>query len=241
MHVLVEYNKNYEDVCKELSLLNFIPVTIFKLRLSGKLEIISQLEKIRELKKRINPKCSAIQVQIDKMENSTVGTVNSLRSEFDIVIGLGGLNKINRFFLEDTLIDFLRDPHNVIFRNKMDFIHHQNSGINHVLCNLANERDIGMFFSLNFVLGQNKNIAKEFGRISQNIKFCQKYKVDVLLNFAISNVNQIKSCNQLKKISTLFNLSSQMSSKNNTLLGDVINKNKFRASDKHVIDGISFK
>lgn len=241
MFVLVDYNKNYSDVCLELEKLNYNPITIFKLRLSGKKEIIEQMEKIRELKSRINPKFSAIQVQVDKMENTSVGTVNSLRNDFDIVIGLGGLNKINRFFLEDTLVDFLRDPHNVIFRSKMDFIHHQNSGINHVLCNLANERDIGMFFSLNFVTGLDKNKAKEFGRISQNIKFCQKYKVPVLLSFAISNVNQIKTCDQLKKISSLFNFSSQMASKNVSILEDTVKKNKFRLSDKHIIDGIRFK
>jgi RNase P/RNase MRP subunit p30 len=241
MFVLVEYNKNYSDVCLELSKLNYTPITIFKLRLNGKSEIISQMEKIRELKSRITPKFSAIQVQLDKMENTSVGTVNSLRNDFDIVIGLGGLNKINRFFFEDTLVDFVRDPHNVIFRSKMDFIHHQNSGINHVLCKLAHERDIGMFFSLNFVLGEDKNKTKEFGRVSQNIKFCQKYKVPVLLSFAISNVNQIKTCNQLKKISSLFNLSSQMAAQSISILEDTVKKNKFRLSSKHIIDGIRFK
>jgi RNase P/RNase MRP subunit p30 len=241
MFVLVEYNKNYSDVCCELSRLNYTPITIFKLKLNGKSGIIEQIEKIRELKSRINPKFSAVQVQVEKMENTSVGTVNSLRSDFDIVIGLGGLNKINRFFLEDTLVDFLRDPHNVIFRSKMDFIHHQNSGINHVLCCLARDRDIGMFFSLNFVIGQDKNKAKEFGRVSQNIKFCCKYKVPVLLTFAISSVNQIKTCSQLKKISSLFDFSSQMAAQNLLLLDDIVKKNKFRLSEKHIIDGIRFK
>ena len=101
---------------------------------------------------------------IEQINVEHVGFVNTL-NDFDLVIGLGGLNKVNRFFFEDTLVDFVRDPHNVIFRSKMDFIHHQNSGINHVLCKLANERDIGMFFSLNFVLGENKNKAKEFGLV----------------------------------------------------------------------------
>jgi RNase P/RNase MRP subunit p30 len=241
MFVLVEYNKNYSDVCCELSKLDYTPITIFKLRLNGKKEIIEQLGKIKELRARISPKYSAVQVQLDKMENTSVGTVNSLRNDFDLVIGLGGLNKVNRFFFEDTLVDFVRDPHNVIFRSKMDFIHHQNSGINHVLCKLANERDIGMFFSLNFVLGENKNKAKEFGRVSQNIKFCQKYNVPVVLSFAVSNVNQIKTCNQLKKISSLFNLSSQMMSQNVSILQDTVKKNKFRLSNKHIIDGIEFK
>lgn len=163
MFVLMDYNKNYSEVCLELEGKGCSPVTIFKLCLNGKKGISEQLERISELKSRIKPKFSAVEVLVERLENSSVGTVNSLKSRFDLVIGLGGLNKVNRFFLEDTQVDFLRDPHNVFFRSKMDFIHHFNSGINHVLGRLASERGIGFIFSLNFVSGKKKNVAKEFG------------------------------------------------------------------------------
>jgi len=240
MFVLVDYNKNYSDVCSELSLKGYSLVTIFKLCLNGKNSINLQMEKIRELKKRINPKYCAVQVQIDRFENSTVGTINSLKLEFDLVIGLGGLNKINRFFLEDIQVDFLRDPHNVIFRSKMDFIHHFNSGINHVLCSLAEQRNIGFIFSLNFVSGKGKNIAKEFGRICQNISFARKFNVPVYLNFIIGNVNQIKSSSELVKIGSLFDMDIKQKKDISRIIENKIEENNFKKSDKYICDGIHF-
>lgn len=241
MFVLVDYNKNYSDVCSELKLRGYTPVTVFKLNLNGKLGIIEQNEKIKELRSRIKPKYSAVQVQIDKLENNSIGVVNSLRNDFDLVIGLGGLNKINRFFVEDTLIDFLRDPQNVIFRSKMDFIHHFNSGLNHILCNMAKERDIGFIFSLNFVSGVSKNIAKEFGRITQNVSFARKYDVPIYLNFVIGHLNSIKSPNELSKIGSLVDMSSKQCSEISTIIEKVIKKNEFRRSDKYVCEGIHFE
>lgn len=241
MFVLIDYNKNYESIVSELKKRNVTPVVLFKLTLNGKNQIKEQFEKINELKQRIKPKYSAIQIQIDRIENTTIGTINNLKNNYDLVIGLGGLNKINRLFLEDTNVDFLRDPHNVIFRSKMDFIHHFNSGINHVLCQFARDKGTGMIFSLNFIEGKDKNKAKEIGRITQNISFCNRYNIPVYLNFVIRNVNQIKSIFEIKAISSLFNMSSKMKNDIEVVLENKINENKDRISDKYIAPGLKFE
>ncbi len=69
---------------------------------------------------------------------------------------------------------------NMIFsfedNNKRDFIHQRASGLNHILCRLAKENNIVIGFSLNSILNaENKHVI--LGRMMQNIKLCNKFKV----------------------------------------------------------------
>ena len=62
---------------------------------------------------------------------------------------------------------------------KRDFIHHRNSGLNHVLATIAHTHNIKVAFNLNSLLNmENKNI---FARISQNIRLCRKYKIPMVI------------------------------------------------------------
>ena len=63
-----------------------------------------------------------------------------------------------------------------------DFIHHRASGLNQVLCKIAHENKVAIGFSFSTILNLE---SKVFGRISQNIKLCRKYKVKtVIASFA---------------------------------------------------------
>ena len=238
MFVLVEYNDFYEKNIKNIKKHNFIPITLFKISLNGKNQIKEQLLQIEIQKKTLKPQYSAIQVTIERLENSTIGTINNLKNYFDLVIGLGGLNKINRFFIEDTQIDLIQDPHNSLFKTKMDFIHHFNSGLNQVLCKIAKEKEIGLFISLNFTQVIKKNFAKEFGRINQNLKFARKYNIPIYLNYIIRDSNQLKTPFELKSIMSLFDLSLSQKTNSINLLEQKIKENNFKKSEKAICDGI---
>lgn len=239
MFVLVDYNNSYRESIQECSKYKLTVVTMFRIILDNKNNIKTQLDKIKDLKIKLKPKFSAIHITIDKLENSTIGTINNLKQEFDLVIGLGGLNKINRFLIEDTQIDLLMDPQNSYFKTKIDFIHHLNSGMNQVLCKAAKEKRIGLFFSLNFTSGKPYNFAKEFGRINQNIKFARKYDLLVYLNFIIQNKYQVKTINQIKTISKLFDISTSQTKQITTIIEEKITKNKLKKSQKYVSEGIT--
>ena len=67
---------------------------------------------------------------------------------------------------------------------KKDFIHHRASGLNHILCKLANENNIIIGFSLSSIINAG-NKAAIMGRIMQNISMCRKFKVKtVIASFA---------------------------------------------------------
>lgn len=241
MFILIKYNEFYEKNVKEALKYNFRPITLFEIKLNNKNQIKEDIQRLISLINRLKPKYSAIKIILEKIENSTIGTVNNFKNYFDIVIGFGGLNKINRFFLEQTQIDFLLDPQNSYYNTKIDFIHHFNSGINDVLCKLAKEKNIGFLFSLNFTYKNKNYIPKEIGRINQNLKFARKYKIQTHINFIIKRQNQIKSQIELQAITSLFDMSTLQIKENMNILENTIKSNTHKKSDKYICEGIEFE
>lgn len=238
MFVLIEYNEFYSENLKKCQEFNLIPIIMFKIILRDKVQIKKGIEELNQLKSKLSPKFSAVQISLEKIENSTIGTVNNMKNNFDIVIGLGGLNKVNRFFLESCQIDFLQDPQNTLFLGKMDFIHHFNSGLNHILCKIAKEKNIGLISTLNFSYGKKFYIPKEIGRINQNLKFARKYGIPSIINFIVKFPTQIKTIVELKGIMSFFDLSPIQKKESFEILEKKIKENKFKNSEKYISRGI---
>lgn len=65
---------------------------------------------------------------------------------------------------------------------RKDFFHHRNSALNHVLCQIAKEKNKSIVFSFNNLLVANKKMrALYLGRMRQNMMMCRKFKVDVII------------------------------------------------------------
>ena len=101
------------------------------------------------------------------------------RNHFNIVIG--GNEIINRKIVENKNVQLLLDSE----PNEEDFMHSRNSGLNQVLVKLAKKNNIIIGFNFNRILKlDNKEKAKLFGKIMQNIRLCNKYKVKMhIINF----------------------------------------------------------
>jgi len=99
----------------------------------------------------------------------------------------------NRDVLEKSKADVLFDLER---QSKNDFLHHRASGLNHILCNLANKNKIIIGFSFNSILN-SKNMAQILGRISQNIKLCRKYKVKMSIASFAKNAYEMRSTHDL--------------------------------------------
>ena len=83
---------------------------------------------------------------------------------------------------------------------KKDFIHHRASGLNQVLCRLANENDVIIGFSLSSILNaENKSLV--LGRIMQNISLCRKFKVKTAIASFAQKPFEMRS---IHDISSLF-------------------------------------
>src|SRR3989344_5678244 len=61
-----------------------------------------------------------------------------------------------------------------------DDLHYRKSGLDHVLCNLANKNRISVGFNFSDVLNA-KDRGKIIGRMMQNAMLCKKYKVNVVV------------------------------------------------------------
>jgi len=87
----------------------------------------------------------------------------------------GGKDSVNRKAVENKTVDILMSPEKG--RNK-DFMKSRNSGLNQVLCKLANKNDVAIGYDFNYLLkakeSQRSNII---GRMKFNVKLCNKYKL----------------------------------------------------------------
>lgn len=124
-------------------------------------------------------------------------TKRDLRKNLDkehglrIVIG----SKNNRIAVETKKIDILLSPEKGV---KKDSLHHRNSGLNHVVCKLAQKNSIAIGFNFNDVLISNGlKRAGILGRMMQNVKLCRKYKLRMVLGSFALNTWQMRSKNDL--------------------------------------------
>lgn len=83
----------------------------------------------------------------------------------------------DRFFIEGKRINLIYGFEET---NKKDFLHQRASGLNHILCDIIRKNSISVGFSYSNLLQSNQ--AMLIGRLIQNIRLCQKYKVKTVIS-----------------------------------------------------------
>lgn len=87
--------------------------------------------------------------------------------------------EFNRKMLEKADFEILLSPENNTEKTKIKSI---DSGLNHVLCRIAEKRKIAIGIDINALRELNKKVkAERLEKIVQNIKLCRKYKVTLAL------------------------------------------------------------
>jgi RNase P/RNase MRP subunit p30 len=226
---------NFKDGLKNLEF-----IVIFEIEFNKDKNLIKkQLEKIDLQIKENELENVGIIIKLFSIESFFNNIITNLHKNFDLVIGLGGLNKVNRYFIENTKVDFLLDCHNSKFKIKFDFLHHFNSGLNHIVCKLAKSKNTNFMISLNF-LNNYKSIIfqKEIARINQNLKFFKKYKLNCHLFYFIEKKEDIKTELKLKQILEIFKISKIQIKVNQNILKNQINKKRFEKSSKFICEDI---
>ena len=90
---------------------------------------------------------------------------------------------------------------------RKDFMHQRASGLNHVMCELANKNNIVFGFSYSSLLGKSTQDASLLiGRTIQNIKMCQKYKVMTAIGSFSSNPYDLRAPNDLASLFSLLGM-----------------------------------
>ena len=82
-----------------------------------------------------------------------------------------------------------------------DSMHHRNSGLNQVLCKLANKNNIMIGFSFSTILNTDGKLRSQIlGRIMQNIRLCRKYNVKTIIASFAEKPYDLRSCYDLKGV-----------------------------------------
>ena len=82
-----------------------------------------------------------------------------------------------------------------------DSMHHRNSGLNQVLCKLANKNNVIIGFSFSIILN-TEGVARSqiLGRLMQNIRLCRKYKIKTIIASFAEKPYDLRSCYDLKSV-----------------------------------------
>jgi RNase P/RNase MRP subunit p30 len=124
--------------------------------------------------------------------------INNIKSKgrykttFVAVKSFGNDREIMERSNADIIFSFEENP-------RSDSFHQKISGLNQTLCTLANEKDVAIGFSLSAILN-SQNKGKLLGRISQNIKLCNKYKVKMIAGSFTSNPYEMRSPHDIKSL-----------------------------------------
>ncbi|MBW2971022.1 hypothetical protein KY320_02575 [Candidatus Woesearchaeota archaeon] len=103
--------------------------------------------------------------------------VNKLRKQADLILVKS--SKQDRYTFERAKPDLI---YNLELAFKEDSLHYKKSGLNQVLCNLANKNRIMVAISLSEILfTTQEQRAKLLARYSSNIKLCRKYQVEMCI------------------------------------------------------------
>ena len=85
----------------------------------------------------------------------------------------------DRFFIESRKIKLIYGFEEI---QKRDYLRQRASGLNHTICELCRENNIAVGMPYSFLFNKNPTISSLImGRMMQNIKLCQKYKVKTVI------------------------------------------------------------
>ncbi len=118
--------------------------------------------------------------------------------------------------------------------NRKDFIHHRNSGMNHVLAKILHEKDIIVAFSFNSFLS-GKDVI---GRMRQNVKLCRKYKVKMVFASFATSPYEMRSLEDLKSFARVIGMNSSEIKRSSSILKDRIERNRKKRAGKLPVDGV---
>jgi len=108
----------------------------------------------------------------------------------------GGKDSVNRKAVENPSVDILMSPEKG--RNR-DFMKSRNSGLNQVLCKLANKNNVTIGFNFNDILRAKESQRPNFlGRMKFNVKLCNKYSVKMYVCNSTKNKDEVRSDSDLE-------------------------------------------
>jgi RNase P/RNase MRP subunit p30 len=134
---------------------------------------------------------------------------------------LGSDDEVNRAALENKKVSCLLSPE---YERKKDFMHSRNSGLNQVLCKIAVKNNAAIGVNFNGLHEDKKEAALRLGRIIQNIRFCSKYKVKVLIASFSAKPEEMVSAYDLRSFCSAIGMNTKMAKEALLVLEKIVSK-----------------
>ena len=85
--------------------------------------------------------------------------------------------------------------------HKKDYLHQRASGLNHIICEIANKNDVVLGFPYGSLLDKNnKEMSLLLGRMIQNINLCRKYKAKTAIGCFSSDPYKLRAPHDLMSL-----------------------------------------
>ncbi|MBI4155182.1 hypothetical protein HY498_03810 [Candidatus Woesearchaeota archaeon] len=124
-------------------------------------------------------------------------------NQFKIVEGSSSLEE-NRNLINRRMDIFLSPEKNI----KKNDLKHLDSGLNHVICKLATEKNIAIGFAFSSLLNSdNKQLT--LARMKENIKLCKKYKTKIIIASFAENIFEMRTPKDLIAFANVIGLNDK--------------------------------
>lgn len=115
---------------------------------------------------------------------------------------------------------------------KKDFMHQRNSGVDHVICELASKKGVGFGFSLEDIMQKDTKIL---GRIMQNIILFQKFNLKIFICSMAKKPIHMKNPRDIEALFSWLGLKNTKACLRN--LHYVVERNR-KINDNKLTDGV---
>ena len=123
------------------------------------------------------------------------------------------------------------------FHKTKESMHFRASGLNQVLCKLANNNKVIIPIPLKLI-NDSDNKPLIFGRIMQNIMLCRKYKVEQAIASFAEKPYELKSSNGLMSLAITLGMDIPSAKKSLNSIGEKIKHNQKKKSPDYIKEGI---
>jgi RNase P/RNase MRP subunit p30 len=169
-----------------------------------------------------------------KLYSGVLTTVNNIGKYDSDLVCIKGSDD-NRIFFESSKGDLVFG----LEIQRKDFIHHRSSGLNHVLCSLAKEKEKVVCVSFSDLINSSSlERSRMFGRISQNIVFARKYKFSLGLASFATNPLQMRSPHDFKAFLIVLGMHPSESKNALSCVEKKILNNFRKKSSSYIAEGI---
>ena len=122
---------------------------------------------------------------------------------FKVIEGGKSLEE-NRKMIEKKLDIFLSPEKNI----KKNGLKNLDTGLNHVICKIAKEKNIAIGFSFSSLLNSDK-LELTLARMKENIKLCKKYEVKIIIGSFAEDMFEMRMVKDLIVFGNVIGLNNE--------------------------------